>query len=192
MSHRYGRAGFSGMLPMLAGLAVCAVVWTSLSSLNPAASGESTKRSPLPASGHLARAKLYLAAGDFRRALEACEQEVNERPSAENYTYLTYVYHAIDGYLDRQSQREQWGLVEQLYRNLAYREAQDLIDPPGGLARMAKEFIQESVRNQADLTAAMATRLDALRTEALWKQQALWRSERADDWWSGVPAEWGW
>ena len=180
------------MLPMLAGLAVLAVVWASLSSLNPAASGESTKTSPLPASGHLARAKLYLAAGDFRRALEACEQEVNERPSAASYTYLTYVYHAIDGYLDRQSQREQWGLVEQLYRNLAYREAQDLIDPPGGLARMAKEFIQESVRHQADLTAAMATRLDALRTEALWKQQALWRSERADDWWSGVPAEWGW
>lgn len=171
----------------------CCQCWqASLSSLNPAASGESTKTSPLPASGHLGRAKLYLAAGDLRRALEACEQEVNERPSAASYTYLTYVYHAIDGYLDRQSQREQWGLVEQLYRNLAYREAQDLIDPPGGLVRMAKEFIQESVRHQADLTAAMATRLDALRTEALWKQQALWRSARADDWWSGVPAEWGW
>ncbi|HSE57405.1 MAG TPA: hypothetical protein VLA99_01765 [Nitrospiraceae bacterium] len=162
MNVQYRRTGYSCLLPMLAGLAVCAVVWASLSSLNPAASGESTQAFPLPASGHLGRAKLYLAAGDFRRALEACEQEVNERPSAASYTYLTYVYHAIDGYLERQSQREQWGLVEQLYRNLTYREAQDLIDPPGGLARMAKEFIQESVRNQADLTASMATRLDAL------------------------------
>ena len=29
--------------------------------------------------------------------------------------------------------------VEQLYLNLAYRHTEDLVDPPGGLARMAKK-----------------------------------------------------
>ena len=46
------------------------------------------------------RAKIFLAAGDFRRAIEACQQEVTERPSADSYVYLTYVYQALDAYLD--------------------------------------------------------------------------------------------
>ncbi|MBK9110500.1 MAG: hypothetical protein IPM88_02070 [Nitrospira sp.] len=50
--------------------------------------------------------------------------------------------------------------VEQLYLNLAYRHTEDLVDPPGGLARMAKEMIQTSVRQQSDVSAAMAVRLN--------------------------------
>ncbi|KXK05140.1 MAG: hypothetical protein NBKEAIPA_00931 [Nitrospirae bacterium] len=45
--------------------------------------------------------------------------------------------------------------VEQLYLNLAHRHTEDLVDPPGGLARMAKEMIQSSVRQQSDIAAAM-------------------------------------
>jgi hypothetical protein len=142
--------------------------------------------------GNLARAKVYLAAGDYRRALEACQQEVNERPSATSYTYLTYVYHAIDGYLQHVAGKDQWGAVEGLYWNLAYRDAQDLVDPPGGLARMAKEMIQESVQHQADMHAAMAMRLDRSTTDALWIQQKSWRLSAPERWWSGVPDEWIW
>ncbi|GKS56584.1 hypothetical protein YTPLAS18_01110 [Nitrospira sp.] len=142
--------------------------------------------------GNLARAKVYLAAGDYRRALEACQQEVNERPSAGSYTYLTYVYHAIDGYLEQLATHDEWGAVERLFWNLAYRDAQDLIDPPGGLARMAKEMIQTSVRDQADLHAAMAARLDRRVSDALWLQQKAWRQREPEHWWSGVPVEWRW
>ena len=141
---------------------------------------------------NLARAKVYLAAGDYRRALEACQREVNERPSAASYTFLTYVYHAIDGYLDQLAANDQWRAVEGLFWNLAYRDAQDLVDPPGGLARMAKEIIQTSVRHQADMHAAMATRLDRAGAETLWQQQKSWRDSVPDRWWSGVPAEWEW
>ncbi len=130
----------------------------------------------------LSRAKIHLAAGDYRRALEACQQEIQERPSAASYTFLTYVYHAPDGYLEHLSAHERWGTVEWVYWNLAYRDAQDLVDPPGGLARMAKEMIQESVRHQADMHAAMATRLDAAMTEGLWHQQKVWRESAPDRW----------
>ena len=50
---------------------------------------------------NLQRAKVFLAAGDFRRAVEACQQEVQESPSAESYLYLTYVYQALDAYVRR-------------------------------------------------------------------------------------------
>lgn len=147
---------------------------------------------PAPAMPPLARARVYLAAGDYRRALEACQQEVNERPSAASYTYLTYVYHAIDAYLQHQAVSEQWGAVEGLYWNLAYRDAQDLVDPPGGLARMAKEMIQESVRHQGDMHAAMATRLDRTESDRLWLLQKAWRTAAPERWWTGVPDAWEW
>jgi len=54
--------------------------------------------------------------------------------------------------------------------NLAYREIEDLVDPPGGLARMAKEMIQTSVRQQSDVTAAMAIRLSKADSEGLWQE----------------------
>jgi hypothetical protein len=114
-------------------------------------------------SGIVERTGLFLLAGDYRRALEACEQAIQERPSAEAYLQLTYVYQAIDAYLEQLSKDESWTAVEQLYLNLAYRHTEDLVDPPGGLARMAKEMIQTSVRQQSDVSAAMAVRLNRRR-----------------------------
>jgi len=80
--------------------------------------------------------------------------------------------------------------VEQLYLNLAYKDPQDLIDPPGGLARMAKEMIQTGVHQQSDVSAAMATRLNKSVADRLWQQQAQWRKTNPDMWWSGIPDAW--
>jgi hypothetical protein len=109
---------------------------------------------------HVEKTNIYLMAGDYRRALEVCERAIQEMPSVEAYLHLTYVYQAIDAYLEQLSQDESCMAVEQLYLNLAYRHTEDLVDPPGGLARMAKEMIQPSVRQQSDVSAAMAVRLN--------------------------------
>lgn len=141
---------------------------------------------------NLHRAKVFLAAGDYRHAVEACQREVEEAPSAHSYVYLTYVYQAIDGYLEAMAKADRWVAVEQLYLNLATHHIEDLTDPPDVLARIAKELIQESARRQADVTAAMAARLDKAATERLWTQQTAWRAAHPDDWWNGVPEVWNW
>ncbi len=133
---------------------------------------------------------LYLLAGDYRRALESCEQAIQERPSVEAYVRLTYVYHAIDAYLEQLSKDESWMAVEQLYLNLAYRHTEDLVDPPGGLARMAKEMIQTSVRQQSDLSAAMAVRLNKAASDRLWQEQTQWRNAHPTTWWQAFPDVW--
>ncbi|MGH7232628.1 MAG: hypothetical protein ACREJU_14915 [Nitrospiraceae bacterium] len=145
-----------------------------------------------PMRDHLKNAKVFLAAGDYRRAVEACQKHVEEAPSAAGYVYLTYVFQAIDGYLDHLAAIDRWVGVEQLYWNLISQGPQDLTDPPDVLARIAKEIIQESSRKQSDVSAAMATRLDEPEVARLWKQQTAWRKERPDGWWAGVPAEWNW
>jgi hypothetical protein len=141
---------------------------------------------------HLKKAKVYLAAGDYRRALEACQREVDDAPSAESYVFLTYILQAIDGYLGHLSAEDRWVGVEQLYANLVFQGPQDLTDPPDVLARIAKEVIQGALRKQSDVTAAMAARLDEAVVARLWKQQTAWRKERPDRWWAGVPEEWNW
>ncbi|HEX3204199.1 MAG TPA: hypothetical protein VHQ67_05555 [Nitrospiraceae bacterium] len=141
---------------------------------------------------HLTRAKVFLVAGDYRRALEACLQEVREAPSADSYVYVTYVYQAIDGYVDHLATIDRWVGVEQLYSNLTFQGPQDLTDPPDILARIAKEVIQESARKQSDVNAAMAARLDQAAVQRLWTQQAAWRKANPKTWWSGVPPEWKW
>lgn len=147
--------------------------------------------SPLSATaGHLGKLHLYLMAGDYRRALELSQREIDAAPSAASYIYLTYVYHAIDAYLEHLSQEERWTAVEHLYLNLAYRDTEDLIDPPGGLARMAKEMIQASVRQQSDVSAAMAVRLDKSESNRLWTEQTHWRAAHPKTWWQGVPPAW--
>ena len=138
----------------------------------------------------ITRLHLYLAAGDYRRALELTQREIYETPSAASYIHLTYVYHAIDGYLEHLSQEERWTAVEHLYLNLAYRDTEDLVDPPGGLARMAKEMIQTSVRQQSDVSAAMAARLDKAESDRLWSEQTRWRSANPKTWWQGIPMAW--
>jgi len=138
----------------------------------------------------LTKANIYLVAGDYRRALEACQREIDNAPSVEAYIHLTYVFHAIDGYLDHLSREERWNTVEQLYLNLAYKDPQDLVDPPGGLARMAKEMIQTSVHQQSDVSAAMATRLNKSEADRLWQQQTQWRTANPQTWWTGIPDAW--
>ena len=49
---------------------------------------------------HLQRATVFLNAGDYRQAVEACQAEVREAPSVRSYVFLTYVYHALNGYLE--------------------------------------------------------------------------------------------
>ena len=56
---------------------------------------------------NLKQAKVFLSAGDYRHVIEACQKEVEEAPSAESYVYLTYAYHALNGYLDHLARTEQ-------------------------------------------------------------------------------------
>jgi hypothetical protein len=122
--------------------------------------------------------------------LELCEHNIQGRPSVEAYLHLTYVYQAIDAYLEQLSQDQSWTAVEQLYLNLAYRNTEDLVDPPGGLARMAKEMIQTSVRQQSDVSAAMAVRLNKAEADRLWQEQTQWRKIHPSDWWRTWPDLW--
>jgi hypothetical protein len=145
-----------------------------------------------PHPSHLQRAKVFLAAADYRRAVEACRQEVMEHPSAEAYTYLTYVYRALDAYADSLAKTDQWVAMELLYVNLATGKLEDLVDPPDVLARIAKEMIQQAAQKQADVTAALAMRLDQAATARVWAQQVAWRKSKPDGWWLGVPPEWMW
>ena len=140
----------------------------------------------------LQRAKIFLQAADYRRAIEACQEEVRVHPSAAAYVYLTYVYLALDQYLDHLAKTDQWVTVELVYLNLASGRPEDLTDPPDVLARIAKEVVQQALQRQSDIAAAMAKRLDETGTRELWKQQTAWRQAKPTDWWFGVPAEWGW
>jgi hypothetical protein len=168
-------------------LLLIGLVWWSLawSAGTPVVKAEE----PLP---HLQRAKIFLQAADYRRAIEACQEEIRARPSAAAYVYLTYVYLALDQYLNHLAQTDQWVTVELLYLNLASGRVEDLTDPPDVLARIAKEVIQQALQRQADIAAAMAKKLDDSIVPELWKQQTAWREARPLDWWFGVPPEWHW
>jgi len=140
----------------------------------------------------LHKAKIYVMAGDYRRAVEACHLYLDANPSVEGYVYLAYVYEAIEGYLKALAKKDEWGKVHHLSLNLTSRTMLDLIDPPDVLPRMAREVIGEGIRQQFDVTASMANRLDRARTEELWAQQTAWREAQPDRWWAGVPEAWGW
>ena len=141
---------------------------------------------------HLSKAKVFLAAGDFRRAVEACRQELLERPSARSYLYLTYVYQALDAYVESLAKADQWVAMEHLSLNLSSGGVDELLDPPNVLARMAKEMIQAAARQQADVTAELATRLDPSVVAVVWPQQTAWRKAKPEGWWLTVPPEWAW
>jgi len=140
----------------------------------------------------LARAKVFVQAGDYRRAIEACQRNIDHDPSVEAYVYLAYVYQATDGYLAFLAKQEDYVKVEQLSLNLTAREVIDLIDPPNVMPRMAQELIHEGLRQQFDITASMANRLNRARTDELWLQQSAWRESQPNSWWAGVPKEWPW
>jgi hypothetical protein len=149
-------------------------------------------QTPVSTNEYLARAKVYLGGGDYRRAVEACQRNIDLNPSVEAYVYLAYVYQAIDSYLDSLAKQEDYVKVEQLALNLTAREMINLIDPPNVMPRMAQELIHEGIRQQFDVTAAMANRLSRTRTDELWAQQTLWREGKPDSWWTGVPDAWKW
>jgi tetratricopeptide (TPR) repeat protein len=153
---------------------------------------ESLAKTDQVSATELARAKVFVQAGDYRRAVEACQRNIDHHPSVEAYVYLAYVYQAIDGYLAFLAKQEDYVKVEQLSLNLTAREVIDIIDPPNIMARMAQELIHEGVRQQFDIAASMANRLNRSRTDALWLQQAVWREAQPDSWWAGVPKEWPW
>ena len=141
---------------------------------------------------HLQRARVFLAAGDFRRAVEACRQEVQDHPSARSYLYLTYVYQALDAYVESLAKADQWVAMEHLYLNLSTGGPEELLDPPNVLARMAKEMIQAAARQQADVTSELATRLDPALVTVVWPQQTAWRKAKPEGWWLTVPPQWPW
>ena len=141
---------------------------------------------------NLQRAKVFLAAGDYRRAVEACREEVLENPSAESYLYLTYVYQALDAYVESLAKADQWVAMEHLYLNLISGTPEDLVEPSNVLVRIEKELIQSAARQQADVTAELATRLDKTVVERVWPQQTAWRKQKLDGWWFTVPPDWAW
>lgn len=174
-------------------MAICLGVGISLmGGFLPSDSWAQSDQNPVVTNDHLSRAKGYLMAGDYRRAVEACQQNIDLNPSVEAYVYLAYVYQAIDGYLGSLVKQEDYVKVEQLALNLTAREMLDLIDPPNVLPRMAQELIHEGLRQQFDVTAAMANRLSRTRTDELWAEQTLWREAKPDVWWAGVPDAWKW
>lgn len=141
---------------------------------------------------NLQRAKVFLAAGDFRQAVEACQQEVKESPSAESYLYLTYVYQALDAYVEALAKKDQWVTMQHLYLNLTGGEPESLTEPSNILVRIEKELIQSAARQQADVTAELATRLDKSVVMRVWPQQTKWRKMNSEGWWLTVPPEWSW
>ncbi len=168
----------------------CSLILVTLLLASPGCGGvpSGTPMSP----SHLERARIFLAAGDYRRAVEACRQEVQDHPSARSYLYLTYVYQALDAYVDALAKADQWVTMEHLYLNLTSGGPEELLDPPNVLARMAKEMIQAATRQQSDVTAELATRLDPSVVAVVWPQQTAWRKVKPDGWWFGVPQDWPW
>jgi hypothetical protein len=154
--------------------------------------GTTAPAEPTPPHPHLRHARVFLAAADYRRAIDACLEEVRAQPSVASYVYLTYVYHALDAYLDDLAKKDQWVGVEQLTLSLAGDRPEQLLDPSDILARVAKELIHTSVQKQSDITAAMASRLDAAEVRRLWEEQTAWRRAHPEDWWRSVPEAWRW
>lgn len=141
---------------------------------------------------HLQRAKIYLAAADYRRAVEACQLNIDQHPSVESYVYLIYVYHAIDGYMDWLAQQDKWSEIGRLSLSMVNRGTMDLVDPPDMLARMAKEILHEGLRQQFDIAAGMANRIDKARVDELWLERKAWEEAHPESWWAGVPQSWDW
>ena len=55
---------------------------------------------------------------------------------------------------------------------------------------MAKEMIQTSVRQQSDVSAAMAVRLNKVASDRLWQEQTQWRQAHPTTWWQAFPDAW--
>lgn len=184
--HRISRLDFKTVAIVLAVAHLCL---PTMSSSEPNTVGETVLAAK---SNNLRLAKIYLAASDYRRAIQACQQEINELPSPESYAFLTYVYHALDGHIEWLASKDDWGTIGQLSLSLATRGSFDLVDPPDIMPRMAKELLQEGLRQQFDMTAAMANRLNKQVVDKLWLDLADWKQSHPENWWAGVPPSWHW
>lgn len=51
-------------------------------------------------------------------------------------------------------------------------------------------MIQTSVRQQADVSAAMAVRLNKAVSDRLWQEQTQWRNAHPTTWWQAFPDAW--
>lgn len=140
----------------------------------------------------LARAKVYLAAGDYRRAVEACQLNIDQNPSVESYVYLIYVYEAINGYIEWLAKQDNWNAVGRLAISMVNRGTMDLVDPPDMLSRMAKEILQDGIRQQFDIVSGMANRLDKSRVDEMWTERKAWETLHPTNWWATVPPSWKW
>lgn len=177
-------------IPIFKGYAISLVLVMTWMCLGISVAGAS--RDSGQAEGPLHRAKTYLMAGDYRRAVEACQLQIDRSPSVESYVYLIYVYHAIDGYVEWLAKQDNWGEVGRLSLSMVNRGTMDLVDPPNMLSRMAKEILKEGLRQQFDVAAGMANRLNKSRADELWLERKAWEEAHPTSWWSGVPESWNW
>ncbi|BCA57025.1 hypothetical protein W02_41650 [Nitrospira sp. KM1] len=141
---------------------------------------------------NLQRAKVHLGAGDFRRAIDDCRREVDVNPSAQSYLYLAYLYQALDAYVEFLAKSDHWVVLELVYVSFVTTKTEELVDSRDVLTRISKELLQTGARQQADIAASMASKLDHGIVMSIWPQQTVWRSERPDAWWFGAPPEWKW
>ena len=95
------------------------------------------------------RTRVFLAAADYRRAIKESQRNTMERPSALSYVVLTYVYQALDSYVESLAKADRWVEVELLAASLGAGRPEDLLDSPDILTRIAKELIQASARKQS-------------------------------------------
>jgi hypothetical protein len=104
------------------------------------------------------RTRVFLAAADYRRAIEESQRHVVEWPSELSYA-------------ESLAKADRWVEVELLAASPGAGRPEDLLDSPDILARIAKELIQASDGKQSDVSAAMAARLDEQTVARLWKEQ---------------------
>ncbi|MFO0705571.1 MAG: hypothetical protein U0412_01850 [Nitrospira sp.] len=162
---------------------LCCALW----SVGCAARSASEQAEPTPSE----KIRVFLAAADYRHAIDTAQRQVADRPSAFSYVVLTYVYQALDAYLESLALADRWVGIELLAASLLSGKPDELLDASDVLPRIAKELIQSSVRRQSDIAAAMATRVDESTTGALWGQQRTWRERHPNSWWLGMPDQWG-
>ena len=174
-----------GRVPRAIGLVLglCSALWSAGCAVRPAIE----KADPTPSE----KIRVFLSAADYRHAIETAQRQVAERPSVYSYVLLTYVYQALDAYIEALARADRWVGIELLAASLSSGKPDELLDSPDVLPRIAKELIQSSARRQSDVAAAMATRVDEPATTMLWGQQRSWRERHPNSWWLGMPDQWG-
>ena len=90
------------------------------------------------------------------------------------------------------AQQVNWGDVGRVAMSMVNRGTLDLVDPQDMLSRMAKEILKEGIRQQFDIVAGTANRLNKPRADEMWLERKAWQEAHPHDWWTGVPESWNW